>query len=157
MSSYYFSPHIFLILKTLCKNTDKEWAKDKQRWLSYTPKITVSGIQIHISGLQRLHSKLLYSCEHTRANVQKVKAIFSDILKSSGFYSNFGFLHCQCFVLINMWLDPKSVFLLTLKSYFTDPSPLKLIPGTQPLSCVDLVGWHLPYMNTYYFHYQLSI
>lgn len=94
---------------------------------------------------------------HKWSDVQKVKDIFGDILKSSGFYSSFGFLHCQCLVLINMWLDPKSVFLLTLKSYFIDPSPLKLIPGTQPLSCVDLVDQHLPFMNTYYFHNQLSV
>lgn len=40
-------------------------------------------------------------------------------------------------------LDPTSISLLTLKVYFSYPSLLELIPGTQHLSCVALVAWHL--------------
>lgn len=67
---------------------------------------------------------------------------------SSRFYYNFGFLHCkQCFVLINMLLDPKYVSLLILKAYFGNLSPLKLVRGTQHLSCVSWIACHLLYIH----------
>lgn len=67
---------------------------------------------------------------------------------SSRFYYNFGFLHCkQCFVLINMLLDPKYVSLLILKAYFGNLSPLKLVRGIQHLSCVSWIACHLLYIH----------